>query len=139
MADIEYIVGRPFDVNGHDVWPGETLADEDVDNIPALDSWVSAGYIYRVTPAKGYDSLPPHIYSIVNTRAEVESILAGDPGITSAVDSAQEAGAAAETTQLAEKQARTDEAHAEHRRRQGKLTAADRANAVVAARSTKGK
>jgi hypothetical protein len=123
---LEYIVGRPITVGDKDFWPAEDLPQEYVDQIPLIDSWVSAGYLYRVHPDLGYDRLPPHIYNDVVTRKEAEAKLAGDPGITAVIDAAQETGRKADVSVTANKQAKLQRTP----RRTRKLTAEDKASAV---------
>ena len=127
--DLEYIVGRPISVGETDFWPGEDLPQEYVDQIPLIESYVSAGYIYRVHPELGYERLPPHLYNDVVTRKEAEAHLEGDPGITAPIDAAQVTGNRSDTTVTARKQAFVQE-HTKPRTR--KITAADKASAVDA-------
>lgn len=125
-VETEYIVGRPLIVGDRQFWPAEDLPQEYVDEIPLIESWVSAGYIYRVVPDKGYDRLPPHIYTAVITRKEAEAKLEGDPGITAPIDAAQVTGTKGEASVAADKQAKLQI----QPRRTRKITAADKASAV---------
>ena len=127
--DLEYIVGRPITVGDREFWPAEDLPLEYVEQIPLIESWVSAGYIYRVHPDQGYDRLPPHIYNDVITRKEAEAAIEGDPGVTGPIDAAQVYGYRSDVTVTAHKQAYVQE-HTKPRAR--KITAADKASAVDA-------
>ena len=125
--DLEYIVGRPITVGDRDFWPAEDLPQEYVEQIPLIESFVSAGYLYRVHPELGYDRLPPHLYNDVVSRKEAEAAIEGDPGITAPIDAAQVTGNRSETTVTARKQAYVQE-HTRPRVR--KISAADKASAV---------
>jgi hypothetical protein len=128
MPDLEYIVGRPITVGDTDFWPAEDLPQEYVEQIPLIDAWVSAGYLYRIVPEIGYGRLPPHIYNDVVTRKEAEAIIEGDPGVTSTIDAAQETGRKADVNVTATKQARLQ--RQPRRTRKVGPTAADKASAV---------
>ena len=74
---VKYIAGRPMQITGDVV---VDVGDEvDPSLFPYLDAFISAGYLYVVHPDKGYDSLPPHVFSAVMTQAEAEQKMAGDP------------------------------------------------------------
>jgi len=115
---IKYLAGRTFDVGEDTVEPGDELTAAQVKSIPWLEAFVSAGYIYAVTPDKGYDQLPPHVFNAVQTKAEaVAAIEAGKAGTT--ITEVSTAGQAAvdddEQTKLAAKQQENDEEFAAHR------------------------
>jgi len=129
--DLEYIVGRPLTVGDRAFWHGEDLPQEYVLQIPLLESFVSSGYLYRVHPDQGYDRLPPHIYNDVITRKEAEAIIEGDPGVTAAISTAQEAGMRSDVQVTAHTQA--ERQRTPRRTRKVKLTAADKASAVEVA------
>jgi len=77
MPDVKFIVARPFDTEygHHDV--GEEFKEARA--MYNLDVLVSAGLLYPYSPNDGYDYLPPHLFSIVMTRAEADAALKGDP------------------------------------------------------------
>jgi len=125
--DLEYIVGRPLTVGDTDFAPGDDLPQEYVEQIPLLESFVNAGYLYRVHPEQGYDRLPPHLYTTVVTRKEAEAIIEGDPGVTAVIDANQVAGRRSDVQVTAHKQALVQQ-HTKPRTR--KLSAADKASAV---------
>lgn len=140
MTDFEYIGGRPFTLGDMQVEPGQTIPQDYINLIPALESWISAGYIYRVVPDEGYGQLPPHVFNAVSTRREAEAALAGDPGVTNVVDAAQAQHEASDAVHLAEKQVEQGDEHARvvRRRRSAGLSEQEKADAVEAT-SRKGK
>jgi len=131
---IKYLAGRTFDVGTDTVEPGDELSEEQVAKIPYLDSFISSGYIYVVTPAKGYDQLPPHVFNAVQTRPEaLRDIKAGEEGTftTQQADDAQKAVDTDEQSELAQRQKEQDDrfAAARQSRRHG-ITKQEKENAV---------
>lgn len=131
---IKYLAGRTFDVGTDTVEPGDQLTEAQVASIPYLDSFISSGYIYVVTPAKGYDQLPPHVFNAVQTRVEAEAAIeAGKEGTftTQGADDAQKTVNEDEQSKLAEKQQKQDELFADYRRtRRHKITQDEKEKAV---------
>lgn len=111
---IKYLAGRQFDVNGDVVEPGDELTVEQVESIPYLDSFISCGYIYPVTPKKGYDALPPHVYSAVSTRAEADVAIhfGENPVVLPSADEGNEAGKNDHIAELANRQVEQADARA---------------------------
>lgn len=55
-----------------------------------LDVLVSSHFLYPYAPDLGYEWLPPHLYSAVQTRKETQDMLDGDPSGTRAVPQYQD-------------------------------------------------
>lgn len=73
---IRYVAGRPFDTEYGHHEPGKVVLD--APKFPNLEVLVSAGYLYPYAPDEGYEYLPPHLFTGVQTREEVMAYLAGD-------------------------------------------------------------
>lgn len=107
--DMEYIAGRPFAVNGDYVEPGDRLTRPQLESIPYMESYVSAGYIYPVYTKKDYDRLPPHIFTTVMQRREMEAAMAQRTAmVPEDIAAAQEEGDKDESRILAAKEAKID-------------------------------
>lgn len=131
--DVTFLAGRPLKVNGNEYEPGDEVPQVDLDTIPAIESYVSAGYLYRVVDEEGYNKLPPHLFHTVQTRRELEAQLENDRSFEEPVEEAQAVGEASDETQLANRQAELAVEHAEARKRRGVvLTEAEKAAAVDA-------
>lgn len=65
-----YIAGRPLDVGDDHYNPGDKIPSSAIDSIPQLPSFVSAGMIYLVHGKEGIDKLPPHLFSVVSSKAD---------------------------------------------------------------------
>lgn len=84
VPGVKFIVNRPFDTEygHHDV--GEEFKEAwQIYNTEVL---VSAGFLYPYAPGNGYDYLPPHLFSLVSRKEEVEAKMAGDPSGERGVD-----------------------------------------------------
>jgi len=130
---IKYLAGRTFDVGEDTVEPGDELTKAQVESIPWLESFISAGYIYAVTPDKGYDTLPPHVFNAVQTKAEaIAAIEAGKDGttITEVSAASQEAVNSDEQSKLAARQREADEEFARRRNRVAAPTKQEKEDAV---------
>lgn len=74
-----YIVGIPFKSEFGTHTTGDKIEDKDARKWYALETLVNTGRLYRVHADKGYSTLPPHVYSAVMRRREVEAILENRP------------------------------------------------------------
>lgn len=71
-----YIVGIPFKSEHGTHTTGDKIDEKVANKWAALEVLVNTGRLYRVHPDKGYRNLPPHVYSAVQRRAEVDKALA---------------------------------------------------------------
>lgn len=109
---MEYIAGRPFNVNGGNVEPGDRMTKEQMDSIPYVESFISSGYIYPVYTDKDYDRLPPHIFTTVMQRREAEFAMKQRTAYETEEQRAnQEAGDADLSREEAARQAEIDAGH----------------------------
>lgn len=78
MTEIEsdFVVGRAYQDNTGWRQPGDLLRFKDVEGYPYLESLIAAGLLYRYAPEKGYDWLPPHLFSYTATLQERRAQLA---------------------------------------------------------------
>lgn len=75
--NVKFICGRPFDSEYGHHNPGEEV--KEAPQFHLLETLVRAGLLVPYAPDEGYDYLPPHLYSLLNTKAEAEAILNPDP------------------------------------------------------------
>lgn len=93
-AGVKHIAGRVMKFGTKEVQPGDTLTKAQVASIAQIDAFISAGYIYLVTPAKGYDQLPPHVFNSVRLKKEADTAIRGASGLnTTAFTEAEERAA----------------------------------------------
>lgn len=107
--NVKFICGRPFDseYGHHD--PGEEVTQ--APQFQLLETLVHAGLLYPYAPDEGYDFLPPHLFSILNTRQEVEQQMEGDPAANTLGQSQWGVHGKPEVVKQAESQVKAAEDH----------------------------
>src|SRR6476620_2770800 len=67
-GDAEFIAGKDFDTEYGHHEAGSVV--KEAHKFYNLDVLVSGGWLFPVVPDEGYDTLPPHLFSLVITRQE---------------------------------------------------------------------
>lgn len=73
--NVKYIAGRVLKIGDRFVQPGEEV---DPSIFPRIEAFVGSGRLYRVYEGKGYDRLPPWLFTAVMKRKEAEAKIEGD-------------------------------------------------------------
>lgn len=107
MSDFIYVAGRPQQIDGVDVQPGDRI---DETKIPHLESFISAGYVYRLADEADIDRLPPHMFAILNEhRTALFEFPEAEPVKTVRLRKSKKQGESAEETPADEAEEQQEE------------------------------